>query len=772
LFVAPPSSPRAFRVDRIATDLVVVGGGLAGTCAAITAARAGSNVVLVQDRPVLGGNASSEVRLWILGATSHMGNNNRWAREGGVIDEILVENMYRNPEGNPVLVDALLLEMVAAEPRIRLLLDTAVDAVECTSSDGGHAGAIRHVFAFSALSGTRYELSAPLFCDASGDGTMAFLAGAPFRVGAESREEFGEGLAPPGGSRDLLGHSIYFMTRDTGHPVRFTRPAFAIDPVDCIPRWRAFTPKDHGCRLWWIEHGGRLDTVHDSHAIKWELWRIVYGVWDHIKNSGRFPEANTLTLEWVGLIPGKRESRRFEGDVVLTQQDLVERRVWPDAVSFGGWAIDLHPPEGVYAAGDGCSQWHTEGVYQIPYRCLYSRTVPNLFLAGRIISTSHVAFGSTRVMATGAHTAQAVGIAAEHCRRAGLLPRDLLEPKRMQSLQQSLLQAGQHIPGAALRSADDLVPHGRLLASSRLRLGRFPAAGEPRPLTDSVAMLLPVAAGQAPRVTLLADVARPTVLRASLRTSPHPDAFTPSVLLASCDVPLGAGRLQDIPLDLPATFAAERYAFWCIDANPDVAVYTSDLRVSGVLLLVHRENAAVAKAAVQTPPDGSGLQTLEFWTPERRPAGRNLAISIAPPLDRFGPEQVASGVDRPTCRPNAWVADPADAAATLTIEWDEPQMIGRVELVFDTDLDHPMESVLMGHPERQGPFCVLDLTVRDETGRVLADIHCNHQTRRRLRIDPPATVQRLVIEAAHPESGAPAAIVALRCYHPDVAATA
>lgn len=135
----------------ITADLVVVGGGLGGTCAALTAARAGIEVVLVQDRPVLGGNASSEVRLWILGATSHMGNNNRWAREGGVIDEILVDNLARNPEGNPVLVDALLLEKVAAEPRIRLLLDTAAHEVDCDSA----TGAIACVRATIAPSDTR-----------------------------------------------------------------------------------------------------------------------------------------------------------------------------------------------------------------------------------------------------------------------------------------------------------------------------------------------------------------------------------------------------------------------------------------------------------------------------------------------------------------------------------------------------------------------------------------------------------------------------------------
>jgi len=760
--LSPATSTRSFRTERLTADLVVVGGGLAGVCAAITAARAGIDVVLVQDRPVLGGNASSEIRLWILGATSHMGNNNRWAREGGVIDEILVDNMHRNPEGNPVLVDMLLVEKVAAEPRIRLLLDTAADEVIRNPA----TGAIERIGAFSPLNGTRYELVAPLVCDASGDGTIAFLAGAPFRMGAEPREEFGEGLAPPGGSHDLLGHSLYFMTRDTGRPVSFTRPAFAIDPVASIPRWRQFTPKHQGCQFWWIEHGGRLDTVHDTHAIKWELWRIVYGVWDHIKNSGRFPEAETLTLEWVGMIPGKRESRRFEGDVILTQQDLVERREWPDAVSYGGWAVDLHPPDGVYAAGDGCTQWHMQGVYQIPYRCLYARTVPNLFLAGRIISASHVAFGSTRVMATCAHSAQAVGMAAALCRTENLVPRDLLEPARMQRLQRMLLAQDQHIPGVPLDDPADLVRQGRLTASSRLQLAELPASGVVRPLAESQALMLPVQAGPAPRVTIRADVAAATRLAVSLRVSRRPDEHSPTVVLAERRILLEPGAAQDVPLDLPATFDAPRYAFWCLDANPDVAVHTTAFRVSGVLTLFHRKNGAVAKSAVQRPPDGSGMESFEFWTPERRPGGANLAARIEPPLDRFGTDQLTSGINRPSSQPNLWVADPGDPRPRLTCSWDRPQTIARIELVLDTDRDHPMESVLMGHPERVGPFCVRDFVVHDGEGRQLAHVQCNHRTRVTITLDPPATLSRLVIDAEHPGTTAPAAIVDLRGYGP------
>ncbi|HWH71437.1 MAG TPA: FAD-dependent oxidoreductase, partial [Candidatus Sulfotelmatobacter sp.] len=203
------TSRRELKRECLRADLAIVGGGLSGTCCALTAARAGLTVVLIQDRPVLGGNASSEVRLWILGATSHMGNNNRWAREGGVIDEILVENLYRNPEGNPLLVDALLLEKVVAEPNITLLLNTAVHDLEKSDAD-----TIRSVRAFCSQNATAYEVSAPLFCDASGDGIVGFLAGAAFRMGAEASSEFGELFAPKEASREMLGDTLYFYSKD------------------------------------------------------------------------------------------------------------------------------------------------------------------------------------------------------------------------------------------------------------------------------------------------------------------------------------------------------------------------------------------------------------------------------------------------------------------------------------------------------------------------------------------------------------------------------
>jgi hypothetical protein len=749
---------RAPRTETLRADLVVVGGGLAGTCCALTAARAGTNVILVQDRPVLGGNASSEVRLWVLGATSHMGNNNRWAREGGVIDELLVENTYRNPEGNPVIFDTLLLEKVMEEPNITLLLNAAVFEVHKSDPE-----TIRGVRAFCAQNSTFYDLSAPLFCDASGDGIVAFAAGAAFRMGAESREEFGEGFAPTAEYGGLLGHSLYFYSKDAGKPVRFVPPGYALQDITKIPRYRRFNAREHGCQLWWIEYGGRLDTVHDTEKIKWELWKVVYGVWHYIKNSGNFPEAENLTLEWVGQIPGKRESRRFEGDYILRQQDIVEQREHYDAVAYGGWSIDLHPADGVFSEQPGCNQWHSKGLYQIPYRCLYSRNLRNLFLAGRLISVSHVAFGSSRVMGTSAYVGQAAGMAAARCAAAGLTPRALGHPDQIGHLQRELQKAGQHIPGLVLHDALDLTHQALLSATSELHLTELPADGPWLPLVHATAQMLPVPPGDLPGITLRVEAGQPTVLTVELRRSSKPGNHTPDVVLETKHIPLPAG-VQSLPLSFESTMEEPGYAFVCLMKNEAVRVQASGLRVTGLLSVFNHTNPAVSNYGKQEPPPGIGMEAFEFWTPMRRPGGPNLAMRIQPGITLFGAENLRNGVGRPTCRPNAWVAAPGDARPAVTLTWPGPQRIRRVELSFDPDWDHPMETVLLGHPEPAMPFCVRAYALCNDRNERVYHRTDNHQTRNTIVFQKPLETTRLVIHLEATHGGTPASLFEVRCY--------
>lgn len=199
-------------------------------------------------------------------------------------------------------------------------------------------------------------------------------------------------------------------------------PNFAKDITrTSIPQRRIIKAGDNGCAYWWIEFGGELDTVHDNERIRDELWSVIHGIWDHIKNSGEFDAAN-MTLEWVGSIPGKREYRRFLGDYVLHQGDILGQTEFADRVAFGGWSIDLHPPQGVYATEAGAKQLYADGIYHIPYRSLYSVNTENLLFAGRNISASHVAFGSTRVMATCATIGQAALHGGGPLRRRGRHP--------------------------------------------------------------------------------------------------------------------------------------------------------------------------------------------------------------------------------------------------------------------------------------------------------------------------------------------------------------
>ena len=749
---------RSFPGKKIHVDLVIVGGGLSGVCGAITAARQGLKVVLVQDRSVLGGNSSSEVRLWILGATSHMGNNNRWAREGGIVDELLVENTWRNPEGNPVIFDSVLLDKVTREPNITLLLNTTVYEV-----DKKDANTISSVKAFCSQNQTEYILSAPLFCDASGDGIVGFLSGAAFRMGAETTEEFGEKFAPTKEYGELLGHSLYFYSKDTGKPVNYVPPAFALTDITQIPKFKSFNAKEFGCKLWWIEYGGRRDTVHDTENIKWELWKVVYGVWNYIKNSGNFPEAENLTLEWVGMIPGKRESRRFEGDYMLRQQDVVEQRIHEDAVAFGGWSIDLHPADGVFSEKPGCNQWHSKGIYEIPYRCLYSKNITNLFLGGRIISASHVAFGSTRVMATAAYVTQAVAVAATICKEQDILPADIFTKGHIAALQQRLLKTGQYVPGLQLADKEDLVQSASIKASSELVFSKFPGTPVRKPLTISSAQMLPLQKGKIAPFVFHADANEATELTVELRVSSKVGNHTPDVTVATQTLAVQPGR-NCMQLQFDAVMEDNAYAFITFLKNPLVELHFSEKRVSGILSVFNTINKAVSNYGKQTPPEDIGMDAFEFWCPQRRPEGHNIDLQYPEGLKVFQAANIRNGVDRPTTQPNAWVADWNDAQPQLTISWNEAKTISEIDLFFDTDYDHPMESVLMSHPESVMPFCVQKYKIKDDAGNVLAEQSNNYQTYNKVKLAQPVTTGKLVIEVQHPSQDVPAAVFAVRCY--------
>ena len=442
-------------------DVLVAGGGMAGVCAALAAARNGAKTLLVQDRSRLGGNASSEIRMHIVGADCH-GSRAGW-REGGLIEEIRLEDAVRNPHRAWELFDLTLYDLCMREARLELLLDSCVFAA---TTEGNR---IAQVHVRCDKSETLYQVTPKLCIDATGDGRLALEAGAKYREGREARETYDEGLALEQGDSKSQGCSILFTARKHGHPIPYAAPPWAREITEDDLLFRKIPSGSYEYGYWWIELGGTLDVIHENETLRFELLRIVLGVWNWIKNSGKRKDSANWALETVGMIPGKRESRRLTGDLVQTQHDL--EGGWKerdDGVAIGGWAFDEHPPGG-FDAWDQPPYYSRpiDEPYNIAFEALYSCNRSNLMMAGRNISNSHVAFTSTRVMATCACTGQAVGTAAALCARHELTPRDLRK-KRMHELQQVLLRDDQSIRGRINEDPSDLARSASIHASDHL----------------------------------------------------------------------------------------------------------------------------------------------------------------------------------------------------------------------------------------------------------------------------------------------------------------
>ena len=419
-------------------DLCVVGGGLGGILAAVSAARHGAKVVLMQDRPVLGGNSSSEIRMWVSGAGSRVRN----LQETGIMEEILLENMHRNPSKNFSIWDSILYEKVKFEENIELLLNCACcDAITDDKT-------IKTVTGFQLTTYTWHEVKAKIFTDCSGDSILAELVGAEYMLGRENKKTFGESLALDTADKKTMGMSLMIQAHETDRKIDFIPPkwAYVFDtdeemknkPHDCLEKINT--------NFYWIELGGEQDSIHDTEEIRDELLKIAFGVWDHIKNKGDHG-ADNWELDWIGFLPGKRESRRYVGDYIMTQDDVMNGKIPSDTVAYGGWQMDNHLPGGFWMDGEGGG--HLQKVrlnepYGIPYRSLYSKNIRNLMFAGRNISASHLAFSTTRVMATCGVIGQAAGTAAALAVEYGILPADVLA--HINELQKRLLDDDCFLP--------------------------------------------------------------------------------------------------------------------------------------------------------------------------------------------------------------------------------------------------------------------------------------------------------------------------------------
>ncbi|MDF2992789.1 MAG: hypothetical protein K0S37_3303 [Microbacterium sp.] len=739
-------------------DLVVVGGGLAGVAAAIAAARLDRRVALINNRPVLGGNSSSEVRVWVCGATAH--GNQRWARENGIIGELYLENQYRNPDGNPVHWDDVVLDAVRAERNITLLLNTDVREVVATGPEG--ARRVESVTGWTMGAETETVLRAPLFLDATGDGLIGHLAGARARLGKEARAEFDEDWAPEEAERTFLGSTLLFYTKDVGHPVRFVAPDSAKAIRDTpIPSSRIIRSGDSGAHYWWIEWGGELDIVHDNERIRDELRSVILGIWDHIKNSGEF-DAETLDLEWIGNVPGKREYRRLVGDYTLHQRDVLEQTRFDDGVAFGGWSIDLHPTEGMYSTGAGAVQRFSNGVFEIPYRSLYSADVDNLLMAGRDISATHIAFGAARVMATCAAMGEAAGTAAALALTHGTSPRGVYENHRAE-LRQLLLRQDAPLIGVADVDPSDLALTARVSASS-VRDGLGPDASapiEPSPLVHDIGIVLPVHP-LLDGVELLVESTGDTELEVEVFSTGLAQNVVPEHLEHRVTVPLAAGPARWVTV--PVRWAPETpaNAVVVVRARPGVTLFTTEQLPPGILTLVHTSDADDQNVHVS-------LDELLVQWPTKPLRGRSIVFRSSAVSEALAPERAVGGYQRPFGGANAWASRPlAGGPEWIRLDWNEPVLPREVVLVFDDDPDVELNTL---HHHRD-PHLVMPSLVRDYRVELcaadgdwhpVADVTANRRRRRAHPVSPEigaVTAARVVVTATN---GSPEArVVAFR----------
>jgi len=383
-------------------DLVVVGGGIAGTAAALSAARLDVKVALIQDRPVLGGNNSSEVRVWLGGKT----NFQPYPRIGDVVRELDQKRKAHYGPANTadLYEDDRKIALVRAEKNISLFLGNRANAVEMRGRR------ISYVIAQNITTGRRLRFGCGVVADCTGHGVIGALAGAEFQMTRKGH----------------MGRCNLWNVIETPRPVSFPRCPWALDLSDKPFPGRNGKVKSLG--VWYWESGFDHDPFKKGEYIRDWNFRAMYGAWDAIKNvDKRLPNHK---LNWAAYISGPRESRRIVGDVLLTKGHVVGAKIWADACVPCTWPIDLHLPNKAYEKGfkgdafiSRAHYTRFKAPYWLPYRCLYSRNVANLFMAGRDISITHDALGTVRVMRTCGMMGEVVGMAASLCTKHKTTPR-------------------------------------------------------------------------------------------------------------------------------------------------------------------------------------------------------------------------------------------------------------------------------------------------------------------------------------------------------------
>lgn len=749
-------------------QFVVVGGGLAGICAAVTAARMGIRTALVQDRPVLGGNASSEIRVPPVGANQC---NFAYSRETGLVEELFLNNLLRNPSWNPEGWNLELETLVRSEPNLDLYLNTAACHLETadagTDPDGGPQQSIVSVKAYCSMAETWYVFRAPFFADCSGDGILGSLSGARYRYGVEARAEFDEPMCPESPTRETMGMSLQLRARDAGRPMPFVKPAWidlTLEEGDFGPYRPVnehFFPDTGG--FWWLEWGGELDTVHDTLHIKDEVQRITLAVWDYLKNRSPLSERLvTYELDWMGAVPGKRESRRFEGDHILTMGDVDGQVAFPDAVAYGGWGFDHHPPGGFHDKENPSTHRYLRGPHNIPLRSLYSRNVTNLFLAGRNISATHYALSSTRVMLTCAQLGEAVGAAAAHAARACRASRELLRPSLTSAVQADLLRADHHIHAHPASFPDDIANQAAVTASSTFAFEAVAVSWGTETLTGPRMQLLAITSNRVEGIRLHVDVGRTAELAYHFHQGPDNASTYPDDRLMTGRIALSAGEGQQVFLPIDCEITRPGWHFLIFDENPAVRLHVVE-SPPGSLRYYPRPEDPIRPNPFSTwtlrslpigqqrATDADGASVLApQWSEHalrRREYSHFLgfayACEVVPAQPLHAPGNVVNAHSRPTNLPNLWVSAPSDFQRPewISLEWPTSRDITGVQVLFDSALHFHFGQSWQGYPVRAIPTLVKDYriiaTLGDGTPRTVVDVRDNHLRNRRheLRLD-------------------------------------
>ncbi len=679
---------------KITSDITVIGGGIAGICAAVSAARNGARVSLVQDRPMLGGNNSSECRVHMSSAASS-GNPSFYLRETGIADELKLKIFHYNPryesKSDFDLTDMVFLQLVNDEENIKLFLSTAAYDVETEN------GLIRSVKAYNSRTEEHYEFESPYYIDASGDGLVSFKAGAQCRQGREAKSEYGESLAPDKADSHTMGSCLMYTVEKGNKPIPFVKPPFAYDfereglfeKLNDPSTGRNFPLKTEDVHsVWWMSYGGMGDTIKDEEEIHLELKKLVYGWWDYVKNSGKYKGSENYYISWMAPFPSKRESRRVMGEYVLNQNDIQNHTDFKDQVATAAWPIDVHDVGGIYGHEMTTTWTALDTVYGLPLRMMYSKNIDNLMLAGRIVSATHIAMGSFRVMQTLGAMGQAIGTAAALCVRKNVMPKQVAHNEdSIKELQKILQHDGQFLVG--IKESVGKAEKAKAYASS-FSTPDNSKCEKTVCLDKKYFQVLPLDSDFFESVKIFAenDSAYDSELCYTLYESSLPSAYNPDKELASGKYTVKAKSRGFIKLSLPVSGFKNNRVLLGFEENDKIKLGISSKRVTGAPALI-KTYSEIAHDEIKQFRDcivnSSGGKTMVDYCFTFK--------ELANSSDVYSPKNVINGYSRPYVGTNIWVTD--EKRPSLFLEFSEPEDIKEVILVHNAQLetDHFSEPI-------------------------------------------------------------------------------